>query len=274
MLKAPERLSLIDKTLRLRVFAGPNGSGKSTIIEKVRKYITNGRHVDFGVYVNADDIAVALRSNKFCFSDYHIDTTAQELIDTANQSGLIGDRFSPDRFLNCYKFERNGGVTLLSLTYDEVLAQILADFLRQKLLKTKQKFTFETVFSHPGKLDIMKQAVEAGYKVYLYFVATESPEINIERVRLRVSKNGHHVSPDRIRSRYQRSLDLLYPAAELSYQVYFFDNSGPEPRLHEHFKNENGKKVWDGIETDDVPVWFHENYTEYFFGKKHPYLEK
>lgn len=43
------------QTLRLRVFAGPNGSGKTTIIDAVRKARVNGRPVDFGVYVNADE---------------------------------------------------------------------------------------------------------------------------------------------------------------------------------------------------------------------------
>jgi len=47
------------RALRLRVSAGPNGSGKTTIIEAVRKAKVNGRPVDFGIYINADDIARA-----------------------------------------------------------------------------------------------------------------------------------------------------------------------------------------------------------------------
>jgi ABC-type cobalamin/Fe3+-siderophores transport system ATPase subunit len=42
--------------LRLRVFAGPNGSGKSTIIKSVKNTGVNGHPIDFGYYINADDI--------------------------------------------------------------------------------------------------------------------------------------------------------------------------------------------------------------------------
>ncbi len=43
--------------MRLSVFAGPNGSGKTTIIDAVRKARVHGKAVDFGVYINADEIA-------------------------------------------------------------------------------------------------------------------------------------------------------------------------------------------------------------------------
>lgn len=247
--------------LRLRVFAGPNGAGKSTIIKTVREYLANGRRLDFGVYVNADDIAVLLRNNRFRFRDYKISTTAAEFASIAEASGLVGARFPEEEFRRSYRFSSNR-VYLLRDEADEALAQIIADFLRKKLLKEKLRFSFETVFSHPGKLDIMREAVAAGYKVYLYFVATESPEINIERVRLRVSQNGHDVPVDRIRSRYVRSLDLLFPAAQLAYQAYFFDNSGESSRLFAHFKVEHGKKTWDPIDTADLPEWFLEYYFE------------
>jgi len=48
--------------LKLRVFAGPNGSGKSTVINFIRSYKVNDKHVEFGYYINADDIAKALKS--------------------------------------------------------------------------------------------------------------------------------------------------------------------------------------------------------------------
>lgn len=47
--------------LRLRVFAGPNGSGKTTVINSIRNLIVNDQPIDFGHYINADDIAVQLK---------------------------------------------------------------------------------------------------------------------------------------------------------------------------------------------------------------------
>ena len=59
-------------------------------------------------------------------------------------------------------------------------------------------FSFETVFSHPAKIDILRRAFESGYRTYLYFIATETPEINIARIAQRVqrcSKEKDHEKP-------------------------------------------------------------------------------
>lgn len=144
------------------------------------------------------------------------------------------------------------------------LAQIIADFLRKKLLEQEERFSFETVFSHSSKLDIMKEAQKKGYKVYLYFVSTESPEINKLRVASRRDQGGHDVPPDLIESRYYRSLNLLYEACQVAYQVYFFDNSieGEDSDMFAHFKVEKGKKYWDEINVDRVPAWFKKYYSD------------
>lgn len=54
-------------TKRMRVFAGPNDSGKSSIIKSIlNTEIKKGKKLDFGIYINADDIAVSL-IKKGCF---------------------------------------------------------------------------------------------------------------------------------------------------------------------------------------------------------------
>ena len=147
--------------------------------------------------------------------------------------------------------------------YVDRLAQITARFLRETLLAARRRFSFETVFSHESNLDIMKQAVEAGYKVYLYFVSTESPEINKYRVALRVRKGGHSVPEDKIERRYYRSLGLLREASEIAYQAFFFDNSiENEPyKLVGHFKKIGNEKKWDQIEESKISNWFKKYYS-------------
>lgn len=112
-------------------------------------------------------------------------------------------------------------------------------------------------------LDIMEEALAAGYKVYLYFVSTESPEINKYRVKARAAQGGHDVPPDKIESRYYRSLELLYDACQLSYQAFFFDNSvdGRDSVMFAHFKIQNDKKKWDPIEEEKIPIWFRKYYS-------------
>ena len=60
--------------------------------------------------------------------------------------------------------------------------------------------------SDPGKVEVLRQAKGLGFRTYLYYVATDAPEINVSRVSLRVSQGGHDVPVDKIVSRYHRSL--------------------------------------------------------------------
>ncbi|HPS62997.1 MAG TPA: hypothetical protein PLK82_08045 [Bacteroidales bacterium] len=58
-------------TKRMRVFAGPNGSGKSSIIKNVLKTkVGKGKTLDFGIYINADDLAVLLLRSEVDFSGF------------------------------------------------------------------------------------------------------------------------------------------------------------------------------------------------------------
>lgn len=207
--------------LRLRVFAGPNGSGKSTIIKKIRTTrVNDNQKLDFGIYINADDIAQNLKKGNFTFSSYQVSTSKYDLLDFALSQGLLFGGFSQIDFGKSFSTDGNK-LKVLIMEYLDRVAQIIARFLRHALIKAKKRFSFETVFSHESNLDDMRLAVEAGYKVYLYFVSTESPEINKYRVALRVKEGGHDVPGERIKQRYYRSLDLLYNAAEIAYQAYF-----------------------------------------------------
>ncbi len=93
-------------------------------------------------------------------------------------------------------------------------------------LESGISFSFETVMSHPSKLAFMEKAHQQGYRVYLYYVATQSAEINIGRVRSRTKEGGHDVPKNKIEERYVRSLQNLYPAVRHADRAYIFDNSG------------------------------------------------
>ncbi len=240
--------------LRLRVFAGPNGSGKSTVIQFIRKQRIKGRKIDFGLYVNADDITKDLMKGGISFANYSIKTTPAEFRDFAMASGLINAQFNKSRFLKSFRLRANH-LTLVTESFKEHLAQLIADFLRRKLLKERRKFSFETVFSHPSKIDFMKEAVDAGYKVYLYFVSTESPDINVFRVAARKKKRGHDVPESKIRSRYYRSMEQMFEASLVADTTYFFDNStgNKEPKMIARVEKTG---VIPSVERYSEPNWF------------------
>lgn len=257
---------------RLRIFAGPNGSGKSSIIKKILSTeVQKGVTLDFGIYINADDIAVKLRAKGCDFKVYKLDVSENDFFELCSNSGLLNVWFTEERFRKCVQFDKNRLIVLnaqVSKIDDnayERIAQIIAEFLRNKLLMEGVKFSFETVFSHEGKVEFIRRAKEAGYKVYLYFVSTEHPRINVYRVKeVRVPNKGHDVDEAKIISRYYRSMDLLYNASQYCYQAYFFDNSveGGSHTMFAHFKlNSNGNKDWDDLDEAAYPQWFKKYYS-------------
>lgn len=150
----------------------------------------------------------------------------------------------------------NGRIDFNTVQVNSYFASVAVDFLRQKLLKQTLSFTFETVMSHQSKVDLLAQGQKAYYRTYLYFVATSDPDINISRVRNRVKMGGHPVPEEKIKSRYYRSLNLLFEAIRHTNRAYIFDNSG---------ENADGNHTWlaevtDGknleLKTDKIPSWF------------------
>lgn len=242
-------------TPRLRVFAGPNGSGKSTIKDSLLPQW-------LGVYVNADDIEKAIRTQGHLeFAEFGCtpDDLTRLPAFMANSSLLRSANL-----VDAAARLQVEGTRLLFGTeaVNSYFASVLSDFIRHHLLRTGKSFTFETVMSSPDKVDFMRRAREQGFRTYLYFVATEDPDINIERVRNRVLNGGHPVPEDKIVSRYHRSLELLPSAIEQSSRAYVFDNS-------------NHERLWiaeitDGddmeLQTDRMPNWFRTALWDQFSG--------
>ena len=101
-----------------------------------------------------------------------------------------------------------------------------AEARRQQCLEAGAPFSFETVFSHPSKIEFIKLAKAHGFRVKLLIVGTESAQISIARVKKRVAEGGHDVPEDKIVARYERTMRHLRIASLLADQTYVFDNSG------------------------------------------------
>jgi len=94
-------------------------------------------------------------------------------------------------------------------------------------------FCYETVLSHPSKLDIVKNAKENGYKILSVIVKTNSPDINVMRVKKRARQGGHDVPEDKIRDRYYRSLKNIEELKKLSTAFIIINNSKEKTIVHE-----------------------------------------
>lgn len=231
---------------RLRVFAGPNGSGKTTIIKNLPP------EIPLGVYVNADDIErLLVETQKLDFSDYQLSITQSQIQLFFKESQFAPTKRSEPNLWSKLSVAEN--VLHITTEVDSYLAADLAEFIRQTLLANNISFTYETVMSHESKIDFLQKARDKGYRVYLYFIATEDPKINVSRVQLRVTQKGHNVKEEVITSRYYKSLQNLKKAVKKTNRAYFWDNSGAAGLLI--------AEITDGVEvriidTDKVPNWF------------------
>lgn len=230
---------------RLRVFAGPNGSGKSTIKNELRPEW-------LGVYINPDEIEKTIRTEGgLDLARFGIDgVILSALHDFIGRSSLlrIAGLLDAARQITLV----NGRIGFEHVVVNSYFASVLSDFIRHELLTTGISFTFETVMSSEDKVAFLRKAQAQGFRTYLYFVATDDPDINLARVRQRVREGGHDVPPDKIVERYHRSIALLNDAVEYTNRTYIFDNSGDEPLWLAEVTD--GQKL--SIHADQLPHWF------------------
>ncbi len=237
-------MNLLNQTPRLRMFAGPNGSGKSTIKSVIRKEL-------LGLFINADEIQAEIKQYDFLdLGKFEIQTDEAEILNFFRNSTLLEKADLLDEAENL-RFTDNK-LSFFEVSVNAYFASVAADFIRQKLAVAGKSFSFETVMSSPDKIEFLKSIRQRGYRNYLYFVATDSPNINISRVKHRVKTGGHDVPVDKITTRYYRSLDLLWEAIKFTNRAYIFDNSGSKLLwLAEITDAENLE-----IKSDAVPSWF------------------
>ena len=120
----------------------------------------------------------------------------------------------------------NADLLARELNIDPYEAADLAASIRQELIRQRESFVFETVFSDPvgDKLAFLTEATAAGYTVLLCFIGTSGPEVSEERVAMRVSQGGHDVPSEKLVSRYPRILRNLREALRKLPHVWVFDN--------------------------------------------------
>lgn len=105
------------------------------------------------------------------------------------------------------------------------VAARIADDMRAELLRKRRNFCFETVFSHPSKIDFVAQAKALDYEVVLVFIHLDNPDLNNARVSQRVEAGGHHVPDDKVRERIPRTLENIKVAMALCDRITVLDNS-------------------------------------------------
>jgi predicted ABC-type ATPase len=100
----------------------------------------------------------------------------------------------------------------------------IAQARRRHLIAERSSFISETVFSHPSKVDLVADAVSAGYLVHLHVVVVPV-ELTVQRVVERVRRGGHEVPEHKIRERYDRLWEHVHAAIDVADVTEVLDNS-------------------------------------------------
>ncbi len=100
----------------------------------------------------------------------------------------------------------------------------IAEAQRRRKIAAGESFISETVFSHPSKVGLVADAVDAGYLVRLHVVVVPV-ELTVQRVLERVRRGGHSVPEQKIRDRYERLWGHVGEAIRIADATEVLDNS-------------------------------------------------
>lgn len=98
-------------------------------------------------------------------------------------------------------------------------------------IEAHQTVGVETVLSTSKYRRLVELAKTKGFEVRLIYVILRSPDLNVERVRLRVQKGGHDVPEAKIRERYVRSLEQMPWFLAQADWAWILDNSMGRPLI-------------------------------------------
>lgn len=124
--------------------------------------------------------------------------------------------------------------------------------LRTQLLQAGISFCFETVFSHPSKIDFLAEAKTLNYEIVLIYIHLQNSELNQARVKQRVKFGGHNVPTDKIITRLPRTQQYIKQALPLTDIAQFYDNSSRQQPFTPIAQLKKGKLF---IQEAALPTW-------------------
>ncbi len=128
----------------------------------------------------------------------------------------------------------------------------IAEAMRSQLLQEGRTFCFESVFSHPSKIDFVAQAKALDYEIVLVFIHLDLVSLNQARVVQCVGEGGHHVPEDKVSSRIPRALHNIHKILPLCDHSYLLDNSRQDDPFQQIVEIHNGQIA---LIKDLLPEW-------------------
>ena len=132
---------------------------------------------------------------------------------------------------------------------DQIKAGKMAIQLRNKCFLEEKSFNEETTLTGKTIIKIIDKAKNLDYKIYLYYIGIDNPEIAKERVKNRIARGGHGISSNLIEKRYYESLQNLEKILSKCDLIEIYDNSVKFYRIFYYedkqvFENNIAKVNW------------------------------
>ncbi|EIT72066.1 MULTISPECIES: AAA family ATPase [Hydrocarboniphaga] len=126
----------------------------------------------------------------------------------------------------------------------------IAEQRRDEMIVQRRSFIAETVFSHPSKVELIRQAQGAGFLVIVHVILVPLA-LSMRRVEARVLHGGHDVPVEKQRERFPRLWPLVAEALRIANEGIAYDNSSAKHPYRLVARYENGKLIGKA----DWPVW-------------------
>ena len=137
-----------------------------------------------------------------------------------------------------------------SETHSYEAAQVARQMVNAQLA-AGNSFCFETVFSHPSKIDLLGKAKALGYEIIMVVLYLGLQNLNVARVSQRVIEGGHSVPVAKIKSRIPRTFENIKIAAPLCDGIYLIDNSSAENPFQVIAQRHNEQEIL----IEPLPQW-------------------
>jgi predicted ABC-type ATPase len=171
----------------------------------------------------------------------------------------IKDLYPDAEFINADELARKQFGRPAATLEESKFGQDAAEQRRRELMAGKNSFVTESTFSHPSKLDLLRDARAQGYEIRVYHVNVRSPELSVARVASRVERGGHPVPEEKIRERYERNQALIRDAVRMADRARVFDNS----RLNEPHRIAIDFRAGQAVRVGEfVPSWARQLYAD------------
>jgi predicted ABC-type ATPase len=153
-----------------------------------------------------------------------------------------GNYFNPDEYAVALKLA-NPGLTdrdANSAAWEEGVKRL------RNAIDRRQSYTFETTLGGETICRLLHQAADNGLELWIWYIALDSVEGHLARVRARAARGGHDIPESLVRLRYDNSRANLAGLLHKATRVVVYDNSWtaatekgepPEPRLILDYEN-------------------------------------